>query len=602
MSIVTGAPVPAERAADPPQSDFYGLIQHSFALRLGKGHRSFPGQDNREKVEGLFALPDTGGVEFQVTSVGEMADQGQQGELAPHSPLVSRKLTTIEPQGVAFLEREGDSYTHKLPNAFSWAGTEGPEEQQTEEEPWKRFIFAGKEASGSPSLNDFLIQGVGCNPSEDQARAVSKTLCQLLAHRRSMLFGLALANRFVNVMLPHAILTPTRDDDGQSPHAQKCASGPWILQPLVSLIRVERGDGGFRRTYSLSLFLIPVNGPDCEARKMPPCEIGGIVNAGWGLASSPWPAELRTFDVSGPLPGYISRLGPLNVPSLLFAAKGDETSGVSEASAKCPPLSLRQVTETIMFAVALKMAGGSASPGPGSSELHIGDDIVTSLGSAHVSSVVVVDGAFESVGPDDRGSSAFPGGLDALMKEISKHETRIVPRRRYRLDRPFFDRDDYAIGVLPADSCMVMTADPTKQLGRHESALMQAGWAASMAVGAATAIGTIRGIHRDLERVKRSRPADIADIEREVVIDLSEIYDLDITWDAYRRRYRRLRDLLGITSDYDALDRKLQVLYRETEVRFEAETQRRLMLLTLVIAAFSVVLVILGILTLAIGE
>jgi hypothetical protein len=526
-----------------------------------------------------------------------MADKDKQDELVPHSPLVNRKLTTIEPQGIAFFEREGDAYTHKLPDAFAWAAEADPEELQAKEQPWKRFVFAGRQASGPPSLNDFLVQGVGCDPSEDQARSVSKTLCQLLASRRSKLFGLSLADRFVNVMLPHAFLAPVPDDGTQSRHVRECAAGSWILQPLVSLIRVGRDGKAFRRMYSLTLFLIPVNGPDCEAREMHSCEIARMVNAGWGLASSPWPAELPPFSVSGPLPGYISRLDPSALPG----AKAGQAPEAAEVPAKCAPLTLRQAAETIMFAVALRMARGPMVPINMPVDPRIGDDVVTSLGNSRVSSVVVVDKGFDGAGLEGRQDGALPGSLGPLMGALAA-ETRVTGRRKYRLDRAFFDQDDYAIGVLPSNNCMVITADPEQQRGRWESALMQAGWIAYMVIGATTASGTIRSIYRDLERVKRSEPTQIADIESEVVVDLNEIYDLDITWDAYRRRYRRLRDLLGITSDYDALQCKLQALYWETEVRFEAKTQERLTNLTRAIVALSLILVVLGIVTLGMGR
>ncbi len=116
---------------------------------------------------------------------------------------------------------------------------------------------------------------------------------------------------------------------------------------------------------------------------------------------------------------------------------------------------------------------------------------------------------------------------------------------------------------------------------------MQAAWIAYMAIGAASAIGTMRGIDRDLEKVKKSDPSEIGNIEREVTVDLHEIYDLDITWEAFRHRYRRLREQLGITSDYEALHRKLEALYRETSARFEATTQERLVWLTAAIVILS---------------
>lgn len=573
---------------------FNGLIQHSFALRLDEQRVPFVGDNTSERVRQRFELPASGGSKFSVRAVGELADQGRKGELARHSALVRHGLTHVEPQGIAFLERRADGTLPALPKAFRWASDSG------EEEPWPKFVFARRDDADAISLNDFIVEENACDHLDDQARAVSATLSQLLAHRRSLLFGIALAGRFVNVMLPHALLTP---EDPQTVAGCSCATGcslgQWLLQPLVSLRRVDRDQDVFRRMYSLSFFLIPVKGAKYQERKMARCEIRTLVNAGWGLASSPPVAALGSFRVSGPLSSYVARLNSPSVVPRLMARDGDAPAKTDDPPLRCRAVTLRQASETIMFAVALRMARGSVGETPTSVERSIGDDVVTSLGNSRVSSVVVVDGEFKEEMLDDR-SRAFPGSLHMLMSDISE-ETRIDSSRKYRLDRPFFDKKDCAIGVLPASSCLLATVDSKAQKGRFESGLTHAGWIAYMAIGAATATGTIRSIHRDLEQLTGWEPKQIADVESQVVVDLSEIYDLDITWDAYRYRYRRLRKLLGVTSDYDALHAKLQALYRESETRFEDKTQKRLENLTKAIVAASIALVLVAVMQLIVA-
>jgi hypothetical protein len=145
---------------------------------------------------------------------------------------------------------------------------------------------------------------------------------------------------------------------------------------------------------------------------------------------------------------------------------------------------------------------------------------------------------------------------------------------------------------------LVAAASSEEQYGRWESGLMQAGWIAYLAIAAASAIGTMRAINRDLERVKREDPGEIVAIEHEAAVDLHEIYDLDITWEAYRLRYRRLLDRLGITGDYKALHGKLGALYRETSTGFEKESQRQLSKVNNALLWLSVFVAIVGVLAL----
>lgn len=557
---------------------------------MDKDCRPFHGDSTHEMAVERFSLPRVGDdAGFYVRPVGKLTDDMSISSLVPHSPLVQHNLTTVKPQRMRFLECTCDgNYSEPLPNAFSWAAGCGAKTVDQDKAYEARFIFADREEDGRVELNDFLVEKAGDCSSECEARSISHVLLEVIAHRRSLLFGLALANRFVNVMLPHALLTSV-DAKG----------GCWILQPVVSLIRVKHGGGGpFRPMYSLTLILIPVGNSRCGAREMPECEIEGMVNAGWSLASSPRPTKLSRFEVAGLLPNYLSRLARFDLSRLLFLPGDSRKRSGASVEGKCPSLTLRQATEVIAFAVALGVVQGSAGRADCQAKRRIGKDVVTSLGNARVSSVVVVDpNLTEKHLTEPKPGADPPGALRRLTKTLAP-ETRvpldwdIAQQRKYRLDHPFVDNDTYAVGVLPRSRCLVITSAGCAQRGRVESGLMQAGWVAYMTIGAATAIGTMRAIDRDLEQMEDSDPRKIAKIEGEIAVDLHEIYDLDITREAYRHLYRLLRNRLGITRDYQTLQDKMKALDRETTTRYEAKAQARLAWLTAAIVVLSALILI----------
>jgi hypothetical protein len=552
------------------REDLNGLILHSFALRMPGDRRTFYRRGNHEQVAEQFSLcRGRDGAAFPAKPLCGTVQSA--GRPPAHSPLVERGLSNARPAQIGSLEREagGDYVTKGLPNAFSWAGGErggGCGRDHSDEE---RFVLCGPSQGGRASGNDFIVEELGVDSEENSA---SRALIEMLAHKRSLLFGLALADRFVNVMLPHARLTLDLARGRALPADVR--PGSYILQPLVSLIRAAGDRGPFGRMYTLSFFLIPVDGPGCWARPMSEGEIDQMVNAGWSLALSPRLAAIPQFHLDGPLPGYLSRL------SHFPGGRGEALT------------TLRQAVEAIAFGVALTMA---RNPGDGRVRRGIGDDVVTSLGSARVSTVVVVDRDLTPKKVEMPMAGDPPGRLRHLMGALAT-ETRTPPwwgngeQRKYRLDRHFVDDYTYAFGVLPQNRCLIVTSVGCAQEGRRESGLVQAGSVAYMTIGAATAIGTMRAIDRDLEKVKDSEPREIARIEREVAGHLHEIYDLDITREAYRQLYRRLRKRLGITRDYRTLQSKMEALYRATSTHHEVKAQIRLEWLTAAIVVLSVLI------------
>lgn len=559
---------------------FHGLIQHSFALRLAKGRRPFARPNSFRQIQELLTLPAGGGAAFQMRAVGKDGPGATRSDadIAEHSPLVKSGHTTVHPLPIGFSGADGGLSDPELPPAFGWARTGTGSPDPLQDGPTFIFGRVGSE-TGQVEYNDYLVERSGCR---SEAQAISWSLLEILAHKRSRLLGLTLANRIVSVMLPHAILAPA--EGSRSSTASSGSDQFWFVQPLLSFIRDGQVKTEFRDSYSLTLLLVPITAHGYRERKMTEEEVDWAVNAGWGLAAVPTHEEPPPFQVRGPLLDYLKRLvAPFDPTTLLRSPEDNQ-------------LTLRQGTEALAFCLALRLAQRSAVR---TTEQigRVGDDIVTSLGSARVSSVLVVDDKLtvEDIRKEEKASLERHR---ALMATIAR-ETR-PPNEdgygKFRLDRPFVDDNTYVAGVVPTRRCIVVSCAKEAQHGWYQSGLMQAGSLAHMTIGAATAIGTLCAIDRDLEGLAAEDPSKIADIDGEIAINLREIYDLDITSEAYRRLYRLLRERLGIVRDYQALEEKMMALYRATSTKHEIKAQRWLILLTAAIVALTLLLFVVDVL------
>ncbi len=604
-------------AARRSQTDFNGLIQHSFALRVPDELKPQYAQkdisDPRELLSELLTVPG-GQSGFCPMPV---ADMGKGLKPRKHSLIVGSDFTDIVGHALPFAELGQDGLPYPWPHAFGWAnsrregsGSDPTREQQriAVEPDWDRVVPSERDVSGRVRSNDYLVVGKGSSstpPCCGDPVAISWLLCQLLAHRRSRLFGWSLERRIFNVLLPHALLRPVRDSQSDPKFPCNC----WLIQPSLSLFLTNK-DRSFRSIFSFTLFAIPVQVHDdgvciCQRahtdrrshaqivhqRQMSDVEIGQTVQAGWNIATSP--RRRPEFVVSGPLCRYVAALDPTVPESLRVPQPYD---GVAANGATWGPLRLRKAVEVIAMATVLRLVAGPGAHADTDTAKRLGEKVLVALSSSRASSVLVVDDKFKRCETEKlRREGRFPGSLGRLMEKIGVEIT-VAPQKKYRLDRAFFDSDDYAIGVLPADRCVVVTADPCAQRGNLDSGLLEAGWIAYMIIGAATATGMMRSIYHEIEQVSGSNASAIANIEREVVVDLHEIYDLDITWSPYRERYRLLRDRFGITRDYESLQSKLLALSRESSTRFEDAAQKQLIRLTRAIVLLTILVVVVALL------
>jgi hypothetical protein len=574
--------------------DLHGLIQHSFAVRVSRALDPLYAREEipnaRRLLQTIFA-PD-GFVLGQAEVEYDPEDDGR-GRPWSHSALVRHRQTTIEPRRFVFKDRDKGLEDRReiLPAPLAWSG-DGCGSGSDDEDRWEGFVVGGVERSGETRDKDFLVEPK--TGAEEEGATLSRLLCQLLAHRRSRLFGLPLARETVNVLLPHALLEPNEPTGSKR--------NGWFAQPALSLFYVY-GCRGFRPIFSFSLFLIPydASGTGLPGRTMSKEEMHDSVRNQWTLVTAFNPEQRTGFSVSGPLGGYLSSVAGPAMSSLgMRIANGTWTGANGEGDGQ--RLTLRTFTEATLFAITLRMTRGSSSLPAKRVRREIGDRVLTALSASRVSSVVVVDDNCDGV-PD---TSRAPGtctkpDLSTLLTDVAREISRPyrIPHRiastgeaGYRLDRYFFDTDQYATAVLPTSRCVVTVGNRCAQQGLERSAFLEAGWTAYMVIGAATATGMIRSVFRDISRSDRSKPDSIADIEREAMVELHETYDLEIMTEAYRSRYRLLRERLGITAEYQALSDKLEALYRETSTRYEGRSERRLQLLTWATAILSAVIAV----------
>ena len=109
---------------------------------------------------------------------------------------------------------------------------------------------------------------------------------------------------------------------------------------------------------------------------------------------------------------------------------------------------------------------------------------------------------------------------------------------------------------------------------------------AHMIAGLMTTREILVKLGHDVELHRESQAA--ADLHRKYIIELEEMFDLDIAWTFYRRIYQRLRRLRGLDAMYLGVRERTEVLgqYYGTLDEIKAEARRtRLSLAAAILAA-----------------
>jgi hypothetical protein len=186
-------------------SGFKGLIQHSFALRIPDMlSPAYTRRDVGDLVEVLFAPPP--GVGLELVSINGLPESQPLPD--SHSLLLTPNLiTTIKPtraKGLTASNQPPPAHFPKLPRPLAWA--EGPGPQWDPAKVWEGLITRDDDPACGESFNDYVVRESPGSEMYKNAWEVSQLLCELLAHKRSRMFGPELVRTLVNVFLPYGYL------------------------------------------------------------------------------------------------------------------------------------------------------------------------------------------------------------------------------------------------------------------------------------------------------------------------------------------------------------------------------------------------------------
>lgn len=602
---------------------FHGVIQHSFALQLtragefretsgwlprrarqARSSASFSALQYKHQQRAYKRLRTvfedrTGAFAFKHPGEFHGGAGGVHGACPPgdYSWLIRERHTGLDPQSLALLEDTRESLPAPLRRAEHDPSETDPSSadgRKSEPPTWQGLVFAQRSKSSFAAgpartiANDLLLAEIDSKASAE-SQQTAEILFELWAHWRSRLFGVSLAHRFFNIFLPHATLElahPIDDPTPKSGVGSTSGEGAWLLQPFVSLVR-EPDRSHCRRTFTFTVLLLPIDQKGSavapEARPMSLLEIEASVRRAWGLAASRNGANRRPFRLDGPLRRYCENVG----------------HGLPEEA-----LTIRQWTEAALYRTTQlrrdRMQSRRVQPTRRNpSDCDLGDKVLTALASSRVSAVTVLDkelhreavrGYHEAREENEAPEGLFPGSLPDLIRAVSGR-TYLAPVASYRVDRPFLDRDTYAECAVPAARTLITSTTQCSQQRYEDSYLLQSVFSGYMALGAATAQALIRGSYHEIEA--NTDPKQFGEISKEFRRDFHEIYDLDIVWESYKRTYRSILEQFDIMNDYEALRRKLEMIFNATVAEFTEWQHTRLWFLTLVLILATVLLIVL---------
>ena len=434
---------------------------------------------------------------------------------------------------------------------------------------------------GELDHSDFIVTTEGGLPVSHALADAQRFLVFIFALRRSAIFASSLRERIYNIWLPAGILVPAGVPD---PGAGKLA-----VFPFVGLTR-RPSSQAWRFVFTFNAVIAPTTSDEGKTnRELTDAEVGALVGCLDGPSMNPTRREcdLPKYEVVGDTwRSYADRL-LRQEPSCLLKVPARPADGT-----------LRNWFELLFFSVARRQLVGSADGGrrqdPG--DEYLADEVLRSLRTTSCWSVLLdAPPDLEPASPADPspsdGRSWSPKtGLDGLM-ECFDHLA-IGPARWFRptdedrVDQGRVGERTWMAWALPIRRCIVTFYFSKAEDFPGRSRLNLFVVLAHMIAGLMTTREILVKLGHDVELHRESQAA--ADLHRKYIIELEEMFDLDIAWTFYRRIYQRLRRLRGLDAMYLGVRERTEVLgqYYGTLDEIKAEARRtRLSLAAAILAA-----------------
>jgi hypothetical protein len=564
-----------------PPGTFEGMIQLSFALaapRNPRGERGarpiFTEKMHNKVVKALerqFEVPGSG--IWSVCNLNEAMCRAK-AERNWEKPA----LSWIGPQSThrgypidSVFEKPGQVST-QVPGALRWT-------QNPSTPIWKTMLSAqkvdGNHGHDVFDYTDHLVRRKATCWKE--LESLRLFVAQLYARRRDMIFSENLSDRIYHVWLPPAVLT----------NSHESRSSKLALLPFVTLTRRPYAHQ-WRRCSALSFVVVPVGERTTEPRPWAGGEIARIVSAVRGSAND---IELRNdgvpYQMKGPLYDYLNALrddrkrpvtrNAWDRAEDLGATRENGTRPTSARSPDRPAGLLRQWIELTFVAV----AEGRGRHDKG----FLVDEVLRSLRTTAAWAVLTLT---TNIGlePDPPPTGCTAGNqpgeiftsppLRELLYWLWTWSDPSTPKTKKPPMPPGANINDgegreteYAMVKVPTRRGVMIAYDKSKETFPGPSSLNLFGVVGHMVLGVSCATEIVSVLGRDI--LAERRPGPLAREAYDTVLELEEVFDLEIHRVDYLLKWRQFRDSLGIVEAYRLVRDRLDVLARFADVEAERE-------------------------------
>jgi len=395
--------------------------------------------------------------------------------------------------------------------------------------------------------NDLLMESCsGKGTGEDYL--TRESLAWLMASRRSAIFSPSASLRRHFLFLPPGIL--------KRPFGS--TTEQYLLLPYLTLLR-DADTCHFRRTFAFGSFFVPLEADGKNPAKISSSQVRNLLESFGALHA--WDFKQKEWSLEGDLLGFF----------------GTDLIGSAD--------NRLQTWFHLLLTQILRKACTSA-------RAELIDAVTTNqLNVSAVWSVVLVGAAQSAFNRktfdtwathNDTPTLTSVSELNNLVAEllVVEPETDLLAlcicqgHRNGREFLSFYGTTNY---VTP---CILSLASLEVESFPKNSALWIITWHSIMGAALSSAKAMIHGFHHELG--KEAKLDTFLDINREFIVDLEELYNLDFRTKAYSRQYQRIKELDGIESDYLALREEVRALGDQLSVRSTQESTTGLRNLTMI--------------------
>ncbi|HMK97296.1 MAG TPA: hypothetical protein VK425_07080, partial [Acidimicrobiales bacterium] len=515
---------------------------------------------------------------------------------------------------VAFGDKAGAA---ALPEMLRWPG-QGPVAR-----PIKRLlpVQRSRDRPEDPGLddNDFVVcGGASHGPEEEEEEALDRArlfFVYLMAERRAAVFTSHLRERIYTVWLPPAMLDFVRDPDDLGTQA-----GTIAVFPFLSLVRKPFSQS-WRHTFTLSLIVAPTSANASSPRCLDAQEVASIVKSLDGVNICPATGGNVVYrDTLGRLSGYLKALADCNDQQGQLLRLALDDPGASEGS-------IRQWAEALLVATAARQTQPPRRVVRRREKAReLADEVARALRMSALWSVVAGsddllpagypnafirhDAWWPAPAPEastrdpnaiSLGPTAVEDPISVLPPSIAELFDRLPagngqwlrPTAAHRLDQVSTGDRTWMSWAPPQRPCVLSFWSLSEEQFPRHSGLSLFGWLGQMVMGAVTAREILGVVGHDLP--KRQGQVERAQFGHDLILELEEMFDLDVAVNNYARFYRRLRCLRGLDDLYQKARERASLLGDFQDALAREKATRRSTRISIAAAALALTIIALNV-------